>query len=91
MITTRRARGLAVALGRHGMLWLASAFFMVPFLWTVSLSLKANAAEGPSGTPSQQQQKISPILKWVIVGGIVVGALIVADNLTKEETPASGF
>ena len=57
----------------------------------VALSLKANAAEGGTGTASPQQDKIAPWLKWVIVGGIAVGALIVADQITKEETPASGF
>ncbi len=58
----------------------------------VSLSLKANAATGSTATgTTQQQEKISPLVKWIIVGGIAVGALIVADNITKEETPASGF
>jgi hypothetical protein len=57
----------------------------------VALSLKANAAEGGTGTTNPQQDKIAPWLKWVIVGGIVVGAIVVADAITKEETPASGF
>ena len=57
----------------------------------VALSLKANAAAGSTGTANPQQEKIAPWLKWVIVGGIAVGAIIVADNITKEETPASGF
>lgn len=57
----------------------------------VALSLKANAAEGGTGTANPQQEKIAPWLKWVIVGGIAVGAIVVADAITKEETPASGF
>ncbi len=56
----------------------------------VSLALKASAAAGGSGS-SPRQEKIAGWLKWVIVGGIAVGSLIVADQLTKEETPASGL
>ncbi len=57
----------------------------------VSLSLKASAAAGGSGGSNPQQDKIAGWVKWVIVGGIAVGALVVADQLTKQETPASGF
>ncbi len=56
----------------------------------VSLALKASAAAGGTGS-NPRQDKIAGWVKWVIVGGIAVGALIVADQLTKEETPASGF
>ncbi len=52
----------------------------------VSLALRANspAEEGASGQNQSRWQK------WVIVGGIVVGALIVVDALT-EENRASPF
>ena len=56
----------------------------------LALALNANAQTAPT-TGTTQKDKISGWMKWAIVGGIAVGALIVADAITKEETPASGF
>jgi hypothetical protein len=54
----------------------------------LALALKAGAAAGGGGgTP--RRDRLSGWLKWVIVGGIAVGGLIVADAITKEEAPAS--
>lgn len=55
----------------------------------LALALKANAAAGGGSSP--RQDKMAGWLRWVIVGGIAVGALIVADSITKEETPSSPF
>ncbi|MBZ5639394.1 MAG: carboxypeptidase-like regulatory domain-containing protein [Acidobacteriia bacterium] len=52
----------------------------------LALALKAGAG---GGGEAPRRDKISGWLKWAIVGGIAVGALIVADAITKEETPAS--
>lgn len=54
----------------------------------VALALKANAAAGTS-TGGSSSGSLEPWMKWVIVGGIVVGALIVADAVTGKEEPAS--
>ena len=53
----------------------------------VALSLKANAQTKPSG--STGSDTMEPWVKWVIVGGIAIGALVVADAITNDETPAS--
>jgi hypothetical protein len=54
----------------------------------LALALKAGAATEGGGTPPQNE-KMASWLKWVIVGGIAIGGLIVADAITNEETPAS--
>jgi hypothetical protein len=56
----------------------------------LALALKPNAQTTPT-VDTTKQDKISGWLKWVIVGGIAVGAFIVADAISKEETPASGL
>ena len=53
----------------------------------VALSLKTNAETKPSGTSASGTME--PWVKWVIVGGIAIGALVVADAITKDESPAS--
>lgn len=57
----------------------------------LALALKANAAAGGGGAENPRGNKMSGWLKWTIVGGIVVGGLIVANSIIKEEKPASGF
>jgi len=54
----------------------------------LALALKANA-QTRAGTQGSGGNKMAAWLKWTIVGGIVVGALIVADAMTKDETSAS--
>jgi hypothetical protein len=64
----------------------------------VSLALKA-AAEGeapPAGTkeapPAKKQGELPTWAKWVIAGGVIVGAAIVIDSVTKnEEASPSNF
>ncbi len=55
----------------------------------VALALKANAQAAPAPTKSASGQDIEPWLKWVIVGGIAIGALVIADAITSDESPAS--
>lgn len=49
---------------------------------------KDQSEPAPAKTP--KQKKAAPWAKWVIVGGIVVGGVLVIDSLTKEDT-ASPF
>jgi hypothetical protein len=53
----------------------------------LALALKAGAAGEGGGAP--RAERMASWLKWVIVGGIAVGGLIVANSITNEETPAS--
>ena len=55
----------------------------------VALALKANAQSSPSPTRTGSGQDIEPWLKWVIVGGIAIGALVVTDAITNDESSAS--
>jgi hypothetical protein len=56
----------------------------------LALALQASPEPAaPGGSP--EKDKMSSWLKWAIVGGIAIGGLIVADAITKEESPSSGF
>ena len=53
-----------------------------------ALALKSGAAEG-SGGGAANAAKIANWMKWTIIGGIAVGALVVADAITSDEPSAS--
>lgn len=55
----------------------------------VLLALRTNSPAEGGGTPGGQSQ--SRWQKWVIVGGIVVGALLVVDALTEEDRASPFF
>ncbi len=58
----------------------------------VALALKASAdTPKTGGSVPAGTKKLRAWQKWVIVGGIVVGALIVADAVSSKETPSSPF
>jgi hypothetical protein len=63
----------------------------------VSLALKpgkqgsAPAGQQPAGSPPPKKGGLPTWAKWVIAGGIVVGAAIVVDAVTKNDKEASTF
>jgi hypothetical protein len=61
----------------------------------VSLALKPGREEGaPAGTPparSRNKGALPTWAKWVIAGGIVVGAAVIVDAVTKQDKEASSF
>jgi len=57
----------------------------------LALALKANATAPASPTEKTRSDEMSSWLKWLIVGGIVIGGLAVANSIMQEETPSSGF
>jgi carboxypeptidase family protein len=63
----------------------------------VSLALKpgkqgtAPPAQPAGGTPPAKKAGLPTWAKWVIAGGIVVGAAIIVDAVTKNDKEASSF
>jgi hypothetical protein len=63
----------------------------------VSLALKPGkqggppAGQQPAGAPPPKKGGLPTWAKWVIAGGIVVGAAIVVDAVTKNDKEASTF
>jgi hypothetical protein len=58
----------------------------------LALSLKSagsGGAAGGGGAAAATRTAISTWMKWVIVGGIAVGSLVVADAVSKSENPSS--
>ncbi len=97
---TNTMKGYAGSLARHGLLLLATAFFMIPFLWTVSLSLKASSQllqYPPRWIPDpvhwQNYVEVFQVLPFArfYANSILISLLVVTGDLLVGSLVAYGF